>query len=122
MDTETRELFQQVITGMDAGFARVDQRFAALQTEMRDGFRSVDERLASLERDVAALWNESRAHSAAVTGLSERVTGISERVAALTERVGGLEKRVDSMSDEMRQRFRTVIERLAALETAQASR
>ncbi len=70
--------------------------------EMRDGFRSVDERLKSLERDVNLLWTESKHHTAAITGL--------------TERVASLEKRVDSMSDDMRQRFRLVIERIAGLE------
>ncbi len=120
MDNETRTVLEQIINGMDAGFAHVNQRmdsgfahvnqrmdFAdrrmdALHAEVRDGFRSVDERLKSLERDVSLLWTESKNHTAAITGL--------------TERVASLEKRVDSMSDDMRQRFRLVIERIAGLE------
>jgi hypothetical protein len=43
---------------------------------------------------------------------------MDERIALLNERVAQLDKRVDTMSDEMRQRFRTVIDRLAALEHA----
>jgi chromosome segregation ATPase len=111
MDTETRNVLERIILGMDAGFAKVDQRFDALQTEMRDGFRSVDERLCSLERDVNALWTESRRHTTEIAGLSGQI-------AVLTQRVGKLEKRLDTMSDDMRQRFRTVIERIAALEHA----
>ncbi len=119
MDNETRTVLEQIINGMDAGFAHVNQRmdagfahvnqrmdagFDALRVEMRDGFRSVDERLKSLERDVNLLWTESKHHTVAINGL--------------TERVASLEKRVDSMSDDMRQRFRLVIERIAALEQA----
>ena len=113
METETRTFLERIIVGMDAGFASLQtemrDRFASLQTETRDGFESVDARLLSIERDVSAVWTETKAHGVAIAGLSERI-------ASLTERVGGLEKRIDSMNDDMRQRFRTVIERLAALE------
>ncbi len=115
MDNETRTVLEQIIKRMDAGFADVNQRFDhlnhrmdagfdALHAEMRDGFRSIDERLKSLERDVNLLWVEGKNHTVAITGL--------------TDRVASLEKRVDSMSDDMRQRFRLVIERIAALEQA----
>lgn len=109
MDDETRSVLEQIINGMDAGFAHVDVRMAqtdsrieALHAEMRDGFRSVDERLKSLERDVNSVWAEGKNHTSAIL--------------VLTERVAALEKRLDSMSDDMRQRFRLVIERIAALE------
>ncbi len=106
MDNETGTVLEQIINGIDAGFAHVNQRmdvgFDALHTEMRDGFRSVDERLMSLERDVNSLWTESKNHTAAIL--------------SLTGRVASLERRVDTMSDDMRQRFRLVIERIAALE------
>ena len=116
MDTETRAVLGQIINRMDAGFAGVEGKIASLRVEMRDGFRSVDERLSTVEREVAALWVEARAQGERISGLSQAMDPISERIATLTERVGGLEKRVDLMSEEMRQRFRVVIERLATLE------
>ncbi len=91
MDKETRTVLKQLANRMDA-----------LHTEMRDGFTSVDERLKSLERDVNLVWAESKNHTAAITGV--------------TERVAPLEKRVDSMSDDMRQRFRLIIERVVGLQ------
>jgi chromosome segregation ATPase len=99
------------VNGLQTGQDNLRTDLNGLRTEMRDGFRSVGERLTSIERDVGALWGETRANGSAISGLSERVT-------ALTERMGGLEKRVDTMSDDMRQRFRIVIERLTALEHA----
>lgn len=113
---ETRAVLGQIITGMDAGFQSVEGKIASLRMEVSDGFRSVDERLSSVERDVAALWAETRAQGERVSGLSVAMDPLATRIATLTERVGGLEKRVDIMSEEMRQRFRVVIERLATLE------
>ena len=113
MDTETKDLLERILVGVDAGFARciqrMDARFEAFGAEMRDGFRSVDERLSSIGRDVAALSAESRAHTAAIGGMSERVAELSERVSVLS-------RRQDTANAEVSQRLRVVIERIAALE------
>jgi peptidoglycan hydrolase CwlO-like protein len=57
-----------------------------------------------------------------VARLQEEVSAISRRLDVVTARVEGLEaemvrlnQRVDSLSDEMRQRFRVVTDNLAAL-------
>lgn len=97
---------------------RHEQAIASLRLEMRERFISTDEQLRTLTLRMQHF--EARVEDSLAI-ISRDIDAIDQNVAQLTGRmknvetgIGDLNARVDILADDMRQRFRSVHERLGA--------
>jgi chromosome segregation ATPase len=107
-----------VRTEMTASRTEMTERFGAMQTEMTERFISVDEQLRTLTMRVQQFEVRAQRDLDAVKGA---MTDLSQRMTAVEDSIVELHRRVDTLSDDMRQRFRGVNERLTSIERRSAA-
>ena len=116
--------------------ARIDAVRIELRNEMRDGFISVDERFRSMEARldrlevrIAQLETRMGSLETRMSQMDTRMSQLDTRMNQLEARHGDIEARLsaierelthintrlDTLSDDMRQRFRVLTDRVAAL-------
>jgi hypothetical protein len=89
----------QRFESIDQRFQSIDERFDALHLEMTERFISVDERFRSVEERLDLL--------------TDKTAAVERRTGRFEEEMVALNGRFDNLSDDMRQRFRLVNERLS---------
>ena len=91
--------FEAMQAYMDRRFDGLERRVESMHVEFTENFTSVDERFRSVEKRLDLL--------------TDKVTSVDRRSTNMEEEMVALNGRFDSLSDEMRQRFRVVNERLS---------
>ena len=95
--------------------ARIDAVRIELRNEMRDGFISVDERLRTVEARLDRLEARLDRLEARMTQQDTRHAETEARLATIERELAHINTRLDTLSDDMRQRFRVLTDRVAAL-------
>ena len=113
---------EERIGKLEERVGRLEERFDRLELRTEERFESVFDHFRVLDRrldNIEAVLVDVRAQMATLTA---RVDGAEHRVALVAERMQRLEKgyetldlRVAGFADDVRQRFRLVNDRLAAL-------
>lgn len=111
--SESRAEFRAQMSGFqdetNGRFSAIDRRFDELRVEMAERFQSVMDRLDLLERQVAR-------NSTTLQEMRAELDGVRSDMLKLHDQADRMQKSVNRLSDDMRQRFRVVNERLAAVE------
>ena len=123
MDAELKEYLDDFKAKMAQHFEvfavrleeRLDARIDALRNEMRDGFISVDERFRTMESRLDRLEARIAQLETRMSQLETRLGDIETRLSAVEREVAQINSRLDTLSDDMRQRFRVLTDRVAAL-------
>ncbi|MEJ2678027.1 MAG: hypothetical protein P8174_03005, partial [Gemmatimonadota bacterium] len=96
-------------------FLGVHERLDSERAAREQFERRVTDRLDAMARDMADLRQSVARLDARIDGLHEDFTRLNARVTELEKGVTGVNARLDGLSDDMRQRFRVVNERLSSL-------
>jgi len=113
--------FERLMGLIEARFQRLEARFDALETgiaalriEMNERFESVNNRLNSVDKRLEQLTSSGDRVRDQVSGLRIEVDQLVRRFDAVDYGMYHLNQRIENFSDDMRQRFRVVNERLGA--------
>ena len=128
MDAETKDyldgILGEILTAMNAGFSRLErrqealeQRIEALEQRMDAMELRFDERFQSLGERFATMELRIEQFEVRVTGrldsLDARTKQLEVRTGSIEQNLLNLNTRMDVLSDDMRQRFRVLNDRLA---------
>ena len=105
------DAIERRLSSIDEQFLSVNERFATMQL-------SIDQLTARVVSEVTDLRNEIARLSIRVDHLTEKVDRISGRLDRVDSGLLHFNERFDGLSSDMRQRFRIVNDRLAALVAA----
>lgn len=101
--------FDDLRTEMRAGFARIDARFEKADLEWNERFQSVLDRLDMLEKRVDK-------NIQVVGEIRSEIDTLKTAIYKLDNNVDEVHMSVNGLSDDMRQRFRALNDRVAAVE------
>ena len=107
---------EQRMDKLEQRMDRLEQRMDAMHTEMLERFESVLDRLNDLEKRVGVIGANVEALQIQVFDLRGDVQRIEKRMTDVESSIYEVTTRVSGLGDDMRQRFRVVTDRLAAVE------
>lgn len=102
------EAIDRRFEAIDRRFEAIDRRFDTMHKEMVERFMAVDERFATMNLGIDHLCSRIEGMETAVTALIDRMDRVEAHQIALRGRLDGI-------SEDIRQRFRVVNDRLAEL-------
>ena len=109
MDTQTKEMFELIISMLNAMDERFD-RFEAKVDKLDARLDAVEQRLDAVEQRLDAV--EQR-----LDAVERRLDAVEQRLDALEHRIDELENRVDQLENDVRTNMRDIIYIRSLLET-----
>jgi|SRR5687767_4415066 len=106
------------VAGLKEDNLSIRAELQLLRLEMRERFVSVDDQMRTLALRVQQFEAGTQRELA---GLKEDVSQLGDRMKNVETGIVGIHSRIDTLGDDMRQRFRSVNERLGGIEKRTAA-